>query len=205
MVRYARLTPRMWRSPVSDAVIALVAPRAGETVLDIGAGMGPAVVAAADAGASVIAVDPTPFMRSVMSVRRLLSRHRKQIRVVDGAAEALPAGGGTVDAICTVNTLHHWTDPARGAAEMARVLAPGGRVVLVDENFADPRHPYSEEWLARHGSGHDHEHHGFSMVDAEDFAALLGNAGLSDVTAEHCDLAGRPVIMVRAAKATSDS
>ena len=47
----------MWRSEVNDAVIDLVAPVAGETVVDIGAGMGPGTVRAGARGASVVAVE----------------------------------------------------------------------------------------------------------------------------------------------------
>lgn len=195
MWRYTKLAPRMWRSEVNTAVVELVAPRAGETVVDIGAGMGAAVAKAAARGASVIAVDPTPFMRNIMSARRLMSRHRKTISVVDGAAEALPVAAGEADAVWAVNTMHHWTNPTAGIAEIARVLGPGGRSVLVDENFADPRHPDNAAWLERHGGDSDH---GFSMVNAAEFGDLMESSGLTEVVAEQRDLAGRPVIAVQA-------
>lgn len=193
--RYIKIAPRMWSSEVNDAVVDLVNPRPGETVIDIGAGMGPGVMRAATSGAEVLAVDPTPFMRMVMSGRRRLSRHRKLIRVVDGAVEALPAADHKVNAVWSVNTMHHWNSVADGAVEIARVLAPGGRMVLVDENFSDPRHPNSEEWHKRHG---EDSHHGFSMVDAAEMGDLMTDAGLVDVVAEQRDMAGRPVIAVTA-------
>ena len=201
ILRYIKIAPRMWRSVVNDAVVDLIDPQPGETVLDIGAGMGPGVMRASASGATVKAVDPTPFMRQVLSARRLLARGRTRIEVVDGAAEALPAADGSVDAIWSVNTMHHWNDSAEGIAEIARVLAPGGRVVLVDENFANPRHPHSEQWHKRHGTGEHgtgEHHHGFSMVDATEFGELMTQAGLVDVTAEERDMAGRPVIAVMA-------
>lgn len=195
ILRYVRIAPRMWTSVVNDAVVDLVAPAKGQTVVDIGAGMGPGVVRAAATGADVIAVDPTPFMRTVMSARRLASRNRKCIQVVDGAAESLPVRDGQADAVWSVNTMHHWTSAAEGAIEIARVLAPGGRVVLVDENFADSRHPNTDEWHKRHA---DSDHHGFSMVDATEIGDLMTAAGLTNVVAEQRDLAGRPVIAVLA-------
>lgn len=195
ILRYIKIAPRMWKSVVNDAVVDLIEPQPGETVLDIGAGMGPGVMRAAANGATVVAVDPTPFMRKVMSARSMFSRNRKGIKVTDGAAEALPAKDGEVDAVWSVNTMHHWTSPAEGAIEIARVLAPGGRVVLVDENFADPRHPNSEQWHKRHGDG---SHHGFSMVDAAEIGDLMTAAGLTEVVAEQRDMAGRPVIAVLA-------
>lgn len=195
VIRYLKIAPHMWKSPVNDAVVASVSPKADETALDLGAGMGPGVVNAAARGATVKAVDPTPFMRAIMNVRRLFSRHRKKIHVLDGAAEVLPAADGEIDALWSVNTMHHWINVEEGAAEIARVLAPGARLLLVDENFADERHPRHESWKQRHL---DNPHHGFSMVDATAMGDLFSQAGLVDVIANDQMLGGRPVIAVAA-------
>jgi SAM-dependent methyltransferase len=199
MLRYLRHASRMWSSDVNAAVIDLVAPTEGERVVDIGAGMGPGTVLAARAGASVVAVEPTPFMRSILTTRRLASRQRERITVVDGGAEQIPVDDDSVDAVWAVNTMHHWVDPEQAAAEIARVLAPGGRVVLVDEDFMDPAHPEHEAWGERHHADEDeHEHHGFQMVDATHMGDLLSAAGLTDVEAGTRTLADRPVIAVTA-------
>lgn len=195
MLRYVTLAPRMWRSEVNDAVVDLVDPRPGETGVDIGAGFGPAVVRAAGRGASIVAVEPTPFMRCVVAARRLLSKHRKRITVSDGGAEALPLEDHTADAVWAVNTMHHWVNQADGVAEIARVLAPGGRAVLVDENFDDPTHPEYERFRKRHS---DREQHGFSTIDAAAMGELMTEAGLVDVVAEARRVAGRPVLAVLA-------
>ena len=71
-LRYARILPRMWRSEVSRAVVDEIAPRPGEEVVDLGAGMGPATVEAARRGASVVAVDPSAYMRFLCDARRRL-------------------------------------------------------------------------------------------------------------------------------------
>ena len=139
--RYMKMLPKMWRSPVSREVVRAIAPQPGERVVDVGAGMGPATVLAAKAGASVVAVDPTPYMRRILSVRRLGQRRRSAIRVADGTAESIPADDHSVDALWTVNTMHHWTDLDQAVNELARVLRPGGRLLLVDEDFDAPAHP----------------------------------------------------------------
>lgn len=191
----------MWRSEVNDAVVDRIAPAAGERVLDVGAGMGAAVVRAARSGAAVTAVEPTPFMRRVLSARRLMQRRRGAIDVIDGAAERLGVADATIDAVWAVNTMHHWVDTERGVAEIARVLAPGGRVLLVDEDFADAAHPDHERFGARHGNGGEPgHHHGFTMVDAESMGGLLRDVGMSEVVAEKTDLAGRPAIVVTATR-----
>ncbi len=193
-LRYLRQFPRMWKSPINDAVVDLIDPQAGERVLDIGAGMGPGAMRAAACGTQVVAVEPTPFMRRVLSLRRLSSRNRTSVEVVDGTAEALPVDDRTIDAIWAVNTMHHWVDVERGVAEIARVLRPAGRVLLVDEAFTDPSHPEYERFGADHGP----DHHGFTMVEADAMGDLLRAAGLTDVDASNDRIAGRPVIRVTA-------
>ena len=193
-LRYLRWLPEMWRSPINNAVIDLVDPQAGERVVDIGAGMGAGAMRAATTGAHVLAVEPTPFMRRALRVRRIFSRRRTSVEVVDGAAERIPVDDRTIDAIWAVNTMHHWVDVERGVAEIARVLRPGGRVLLVDEVFTDPSHPDYERFGADHGP----EHHGFTLVEADEMGALLGAAGLTDIEASNHPIAGRPAICVTA-------
>jgi 2-polyprenyl-3-methyl-5-hydroxy-6-metoxy-1,4-benzoquinol methylase len=53
------------------AVVDLVAPQLAERVVDFDAGMGPATVVAARTGASVLAVDPSSYMRRILGLRRL--------------------------------------------------------------------------------------------------------------------------------------
>lgn len=192
-LRYLRWLPQLWRSSINDAVVALIDPQPGERVLDIGAGVGAGSVPAARRGATVTAVEPTPFLRRILSARRTIGRHRG-IEPVDGTAERLPVADGSIDAIWAVNTMHHWVDVERGADEIARVLAPGGRVLLVDELLTDPAHPDH----ARFGRDHGPEHHGFTMVDADEMVALLRAAGLVDVERSTDPIDGRPVVGVSA-------
>lgn len=210
IIRYLRFAPQMWRSTINDAVIELLAPKEGERVVDIGAGMGAGTVVALKAGAAVTAVEPTPFMRRTLTARRLFQAGRNRLTIVDGAAEKMPVPDGSVDALWSVNAMHHWVDPGQAAVEIARVLRAGGRLVLVDEDFADPTHPDHERFGSNHGSDsddgkqtHDDEsdhHHGFTMVDATEMGELLSSAGLTDVVAEKRSMAEVPVIAVTAVR-----
>ncbi len=193
MLRYLRWAPRMWKSDINDVVVDLVGPVPGERVVDIGAGMGPGTVRAARAGAAVVAVEPTPYMRGILTARRWSQRARARITIADAAAENLPVADGSIDAVWAVNTMHHWVDLDRGIAEIARVLRPGGRVVLVDEDFDDPSHPDYERFGSVRGDDHDELFH---MVDAERVGSLLGTAGMVDVEAGPRRLAGCPVLAV---------
>lgn len=194
--RYMKMLPKMWRSPVSREVIRDVAPQRGELVVDVGAGMGPATILAAKTGASVLAVDPTPYMRRILLFRRLGQRRRAAIRVADGSAESIPADDHCVDALWTVNTMHHWTDMDEAVHELSRVLRPGGRLLLVDEDFDDPEHP---AYLHMQGRSAHRAHH-FAEIDPAAVAAKLAAAGFANAEGSMGSMAVRPVKLVRATR-----
>src|SRR5262249_6292415 len=196
LIRYLRLLPYMWRSEVSLEVVRSVAPRAGERVVDLGAGMGAATVIAARSGATVVAVDPTSYMRRILALRRRWQRRRDAITVVEGAAESIPVADASVDALWTVNTIHHWTDRAAASREMARVMRPGGRVLLVDEDFDDPAHPEHERLRARRAR------HGLSFeeVNPATLAESFRGAGFASADGVRITIAGRPAKMIRATR-----
>ena len=182
---------KFWQADTNRAIVDMVDPQPGESLLDIGAGMGPATVLAAARGASVVAVDPSGLMRSICGVRRLFQRARGRITVESGTAENLPVAGGSMDALWTVNSVHHWVDLDLAFAELARVLAPGGRLVLMDEDFPHPDHPM-------HETHHGHEDE-MTAVHVEAIAASLGDLGL-DATGQKTVAAGVPVKLIRATK-----
>jgi len=186
----------MWTSPVNRAAVTALSIRPGEQVLDVGAGMGAAAVLAARSGADVVAVDPTPFMRFVLKMRRLGQPARRRLEIVDGAAEHLPVGNSSMDAAWAVNVMHHWTDPDAGVSELRRVLRGGGRLLLVDEDFDDPSHPEHERMRARrrkHG-------HAFPDIDPAAVGSRFAAAGFTVEEAKTTVLAGRPAKLIRATK-----
>ena len=91
----------------------------------------------------------------------------------------------------TVNAIHHWTDLEAAVDELARVLAPRGRALLVDEDFTHPDHP-------QHETHHDHEQD-MTIVDVEAIATMFRVCGL-DATGERTLLAAVPVKVVRATR-----
>jgi SAM-dependent methyltransferase len=72
----------------------------------------------------VVAVEPLAEMRAQ------LERAVPGVEVVSGTAEALPLADASADAV-TVGQAFHWFDAERAAAEIARVLRPGGALALV--------------------------------------------------------------------------
>jgi ArsR family transcriptional regulator len=65
------------------------------------------------------------------AARRRLEPQRN-VEVREGALEALPVVGAILDAAIVSLVLHHQPDPASVLNEVARVLKPGGRILLVD-------------------------------------------------------------------------
>jgi SAM-dependent methyltransferase len=98
--------------------------RPGRTVADVGAGTGKLTRELVASGATVVAVEPVPGMRSV------LEDVVPRARVLEGTAEAMPLPDESVDAI-TVAQAFHWFDVLRTLAEFRRVLRPGARFAVI--------------------------------------------------------------------------
>lgn len=106
-----------------------VPARPGGRLLDVGCGSGILLERLLDREPTLDAsgADASPEMLEVAR-RRLLGR----ARLVLADAAALPFPAGTFDLVTTTSSLHHWTEPETVLAEIARVLAPGGTLVLTD-------------------------------------------------------------------------
>ena len=99
------------------------------TVGDLGCGTGQVSAALAPFVARVIAVDASAAMLQA-SKKRLSSFDNVDRR--RGDLEALPIDNGQLDAATMMLVLHHLPEPERALAEMARVLKPQGRAIVVD-------------------------------------------------------------------------
>jgi ArsR family transcriptional regulator len=96
---------------------------------DLGCGTGQVAAALAPFVARVVAVDRSGDM--LQAARRRL-RDLPNVQVRRGELEVLPIGDAELDAATLLLVLHHLPDPAAALAETARVLKPGGRVVIAD-------------------------------------------------------------------------
>jgi SAM-dependent methyltransferase len=114
--------------PAARAVVEIAAIQPGEHVLDIGCGTGNAALLAAQHSDKVVGVDPAPRLLGV--ARDRAADAAKKVTFLPGEASSLPAGDASVDVILSVFAVIFAPDPAAAAAEMSRVLAPGGRIVL---------------------------------------------------------------------------
>src|SRR5712691_1693906 len=114
--------------PVARAVVESAAIRPGERVLDLGCGTGNAALLAADHSGEVTGVDPASRLLEVARARA--AGEGKEVTFLHGEATSLPAGDASVDVILSVFAVIFAPDPGAAAAEMSRVLVPGGRIVL---------------------------------------------------------------------------
>ena len=176
-IRYLKHTPTLWKAPTNQALVELIGPVPGEQVLDVGAGMGPAVLSAAYRVGTgrVFAVDPSPLMRGITRMRGASRRLGGRVRILKGKAEDLPLDDSSIDAAWSINCVHHWGDDAEACRELGRVIRPGGRLVLLDEQFSDPTHPRHDSYdSSRKGQpGFFHE------IDTDRLSHLLEEAGFS--------------------------
>jgi demethylmenaquinone methyltransferase/2-methoxy-6-polyprenyl-1,4-benzoquinol methylase len=118
-----------WRQRAVD--LALVGP--GSKALDVATGTGDLAIELASRGAEVTGSDFSPGMLDVAR------RKAPELRWEEGNALELPYGDATFDAATVGFGARNFSDLERGLGEMARVVRPGGRVVVLE--ITTPQRP----------------------------------------------------------------
>jgi len=140
------------------------------TVGDLGCGTGAVLTALAPHVANVIGIDGSEEM---LATARARTRDLGNVALHRGTLEALPLESATLDAATLVLVLHHVPAPALALAEAARVLKPGGRLLIVD--MAPHDH---EEYRAQMG------HVWLGFAD-DQMRRLLAQAGFERIHIHH--------------------
>ncbi|MFP5239457.1 MAG: ArsR/SmtB family transcription factor [Acidobacteriota bacterium] len=120
-------------------------PQCG-TIADLGCGPGELLAALSAKCQRLIGVDASPAMLEL--ARRAPGLGAASLRV--GELEHLPLADAEADIAVLSLTLHHLSDPARALREARRVVAPGGRLIVVDYLKHDAelmRQRYGDRWL----------------------------------------------------------
>ncbi|HEX6377243.1 MAG TPA: class I SAM-dependent methyltransferase [Allosphingosinicella sp.] len=113
----------------------------------------------ADVSETLIARSRARFARDV---------RRGRLHLYRASVDSLPLPPATVTKAVSVNSLYFWPEPDRAMAELARVLKPGGRLVLVFEPADELR-----KW-----PGH---RFGFRLYEAAEIRRLMEAAGFGEV------------------------
>lgn len=188
---------------VRDRLLAISGPGPADACVDLGAGTGFVALELAPLVDSVLAVDISPVMAESLAARAAQAGLRNvRTEVADLRTFRLPAA--SVDLVVSSYALHHLRDQDKRAlaAEAARWLRPGGRIVVADMMFGRGATPRDRQilrdkaavfaargpagwWriaknLARYGLGVGHEH----PATPQFWQLALGDAGFTDVRFE---------------------
>jgi ubiquinone/menaquinone biosynthesis C-methylase UbiE len=131
------------RRLATKELAALLAPKPGDHVVDIGSGLGgPARYLAGTYGCQVTGIDLTPEFVAVATELARLTRLSDRVDFRQGSALDLPFAEGTFDLAWSQNVAMNIADRPRYYAQMARVLKPGGRLAIQDvaQGPAGPPH-----------------------------------------------------------------
>ena len=114
----------------AEALVQAADFAAGSKVLDVATGSGNAALAAARGGGEVVGLDYVPAL--LARGRERAAAERLDVRFVEGDAEALPFADGAFDAVVSIYGAMFAPDAPRVAAELLRVVRPGGRIVMAN-------------------------------------------------------------------------
>ena len=145
--------------------LALAKPKTGDRVLDVACGGGYLLMEAERAGLRSFGID----IADAALARAKRFAPKSDLR--RGDAEALPYADGSFEIVTCLGSLEHFLDPPKALEEMRRVLAPGGRAIVVVPNqwFA---YDVVRGWIEGAGLSHGQESERyFSITQAR---ALIG-------------------------------
>jgi SAM-dependent methyltransferase len=181
--RYERTAEALM--PAAHVLVDAAGVRSGERVLDLGCGTGNAALLAAERGAIVTGVDPA---------QRLLQVAREQAEALGlratfaaGDAASIPAADGSFDVVLSAFGVIFAPDAARAVAEMVRVTAPSGRILVtawIPGGAISDSLRVVREAVTRVLGG-DHLPTPFAWHDPSALAALFTPHGFSVATTEH--------------------
>jgi len=136
------IDPRIWHVKL---VLENIGDASGKRVADIGCGKGrfARIVKERWPSAHVIALDLAEAM---------LAHVPAQIGRVAASMTSLPIAGDSMDAAYATESLEHAVDIPAAVAELARIVKPGGRIVIIDKNaeaWGRLNTPEWERWFGR--------------------------------------------------------
>lgn len=128
--RYDRSLGQIWFQENHRLIVQAVDPPPDARILDLGCGTGQLAARLAQwvPRGTVCGVDPAEEMIRV--ARR--GYRRKNLSFEVGSSHVIPADAGAFDIVVSTISFHHWARPAESLRDIARVLRPGGRLLVLD-------------------------------------------------------------------------
>jgi ubiquinone/menaquinone biosynthesis C-methylase UbiE len=145
------------------------------TILDAACGTGRYSTVLADRGHDVIGVDQSAAMLGIARTKLPSADFR------EGDLTALPLPGRSVDAVVCALALVHIPDLARALSEFARVLRPGGRLIISDVHPFLVMLGWQAQFPAQHGRDREDPQRGFMRLHchlASEYTSAASAAGL---------------------------
>ncbi|MCL4129097.1 UNVERIFIED_CONTAM: hypothetical protein GTU68_006060 [Idotea baltica] len=147
-------------------------PESSWRLLDIATAAGHTAFAFAPHVSEVVASDLTAEMLEVASAGAA-ERGLNNVKIEAADAEALPFDDDSFDAITCRIAPHHFANPQRFVAEVARVLRPGGVFGLVDNMVNDEASEFVNNWERKRDPSH------VMALSVEQWTAMMEASGLS--------------------------
>jgi ubiquinone/menaquinone biosynthesis C-methylase UbiE len=159
-----------------ELALAHVLATGGRRALDVATGGGHTGLYLAAHGWDVTLADIAPGM--LRQAGKLAAERGLQVQFAQHTAERLPHADGSFNLVACRVAAHHFSDPAAFICESARVLAPGGSLLLID-GAAPDNEPEAEAWIHSVEKLRDPSHHRFLTPCA--WQELCGADGLNVV------------------------
>jgi len=137
VLRWTLLLPRKSTSP--DRLLAVLRPKRGERILEVGPGVGLHAVKVAAALVPDGSLDAIDVQQAMLNdvMRRAVAARLENVNVRRASAARIPFPDATFDAAYLISVLGEVTNGGKALTEIRRVLKPGGRLV-VGEAMLDP-------------------------------------------------------------------
>jgi arsenite methyltransferase len=199
---------------VNTAVCKTLAPAPGEHILEVGCGSGVLcrmVAPYLQPGGCVVGVDISAQFLVEAQKYALQEGLGEQIMFECGTGESLPYPDATFDGALAARLLLHADDPDAVVCEMARVVRPRGRIVVMDWDFDSVVVDHPNHELTRRLLHWRNDHHGGNNWSGRQLWRRMVAAGLQSltvhpvVTVVHDEAGGLTQSLWRAAQVVRDN
>lgn len=163
--RYLAWAMRIANRRANALAMDTLAPRDGESILEIGFGPGDTIakLLRRTRTGTIFGIDHSTDMLAMASHKNANAIRKGRLHLHHGRSDALPIADDTIDSVLAVNVAYFWS--VRDVEEACRTLVPGGKLVVYVTERDSMRH-----WSFAHTGSH-------RLFNAEDLRQLLAEGG----------------------------